>query len=117
MFGVRAKALYSQIPFVFQMIQEILLGSKLEDTKRLYEIIAQGKSRGEASLVSNGHGTAVLRATSYDSPMAWFQEQIAGISYVHFLEDLEKNFDRKKEQIVENLKHLLIRIFRPESLK
>lgn len=117
MFGVRAKALYSQIPFVFQMIQEILFGSNLEDTKRLYEIIAQGKSRGEASLVSNGHGTAVLRATSYDSPMAWFQEQIAGISYVHFLENLEKNFDQRKEQTVENLKQLLRCIFRPENLK
>ncbi|MFQ8688986.1 MAG: insulinase family protein [Blautia sp.] len=117
MFGVRAKALYPQLAFVFQMIQEILFCSKLGDTKRLKEIIAQGKSRGEASLVSNGHGTAVLRATSYASPMAWFQEQIAGISYVHFLEELDKNFQERQDEIVTSLTRLMGQIFRPENLK
>ena len=117
MFGIRAKALYPQIPFVFRMIQEILFTSKLEDEKRLYEIIAQSKSRGEVSLAGNGHGTAVLRASSYDSPMAWFQEQIAGISYVHFLEDLERNFDQRKEAVIDGLKKLVKIIFRPENLK
>lgn len=117
MFGIRAKALYPQLPFVFRMIEEILFGSKLEDTKRLYEIVAQLKSRGETSLMGNGHGTAVLRASSYDSPMAWFQEQIAGITFVHFLEDLEKNFEEKKEQVTDNLRKLTKMIFRPENLK
>ena len=117
MFGIQAKMLYGQISFVFRMIQEILFTSKIDDEKRLYEIIAQLKSRGEVNLAGNGHGTAVLRATSYDSAMAWFQEQIAGISFVHFLEDLERNFDQRKETVVKNLKELMFHIFRPENLK
>lgn len=117
MFGIQAKALYGQIPFVFDMIREILFSSRLDDEKRLYEIIAQVKSRGEVNLAGNGHGTAVLRASSYDSPMAWFQEQIAGISFVHFLEDLERNYEQRKEAIAENLKKLVGYIFRPENLK
>ena len=117
MFGIQAKMLYGQISFVFRMIQEILFTSKIDDEKRLYEIIAQLKSRSEVNLAGNGHGTAVLRATSYDSAMAWFQEQIAGISFVHFLEDLERNFDQRKETAVKNLKELTFHIFRPENLK
>ena len=35
MFGVRAKYLYPQQSFVFEMISEILLTSQLEDEKRL----------------------------------------------------------------------------------
>lgn len=68
MFSVRGKALYPKYEFLFSMIREILCTSKLTDTKRLYEIIAQIKSRAQASLVSAGHQTAVLRGSSYGSP-------------------------------------------------
>ena len=59
------KALYKDIPFVFEMIKEILKTSKLDDEKRLYEIIAKMKSRLQMGLVSSGHTTAAMRALSY----------------------------------------------------
>lgn len=42
-FEVKAKALYDKTDFVCSMLEEILFHSKLEDDKRLYEIIAQLK--------------------------------------------------------------------------
>ena len=81
MFTIRGKALYPQMDFLFQMMEEILNTSKITDTKRLYEIIAEIKSRGQASLIGSGHQTAVLRGASYGSPMARFQDEMAGVGY------------------------------------
>ena len=115
MFTIRGKALYSQMDFLFQMMGEILNTSKLTDTKRLQEIIGEIKSRGQASLIGAGHQTAVLRGTSYASPMAKFQDEMAGVGYYKFVEDLDKNFQEKKEEIVAGLLNAVEEIIRTDS--
>lgn len=44
MFGIRAKFLYDKLDFVMKMIEEILNTSRLDDEKRLHEIISSMKS-------------------------------------------------------------------------
>ena len=44
-FEIKAKALYAKLPVAFDMMAEILTQSKLEDEKRLKEILAMLKSR------------------------------------------------------------------------
>ena len=115
MFVVRGKALYPEMDFMFSMIREVLTTSKLDDTKRLYEIIARVRSRAQASLASAGHSTAVLRGASYASPMAAFQDEMAGIGYYQFIEKLEKDFDSCKDEIVKNLRKVMEEVLRPEN--
>ena len=115
MFAVRGKALYPEMDFMFSMIREVLTTSKLDDTKRLYEIIARVRSRAQASLASAGHSTAVLRGASYASPMAEFQDEMAGIGYYQFIEKLEKDFDSCKDEIVKNLRKVMEEVLRPEN--
>ena len=115
MFAVRGKALYPEMDFMFSMIREVLTTSKLTDTKRLYEIIARVRSRAQASLASAGHSTAVLRGASYASPMAAFQDEMAGIGYYQFIEKLEKDFDSCKDEIVKNLRKVMEEVLRPEN--
>lgn len=114
MFSMRGKALYPQMKILFSMAKEILLTSKLDDTKRLKEILAQTKSRAQVGLVSSGHGTAVLRASSYGSPVSAFQDAMSGISYYHFIEQLDRDFEDKKLEIVSSLKKLLNKILNPK---
>ena len=115
MFAVRGKALYPEMDFMFSMIREVLTTSKLDDTKRLYEIIARVRSRAQASLASAGHSTAVLRGASYASPMAAFQDEMTGIGYYQFIERLEKDFDSCKDEIVKNLRKVMEEVLRPEN--
>lgn len=115
-FSLRGKVMYPRIDVLFKMAREILNTSKLENAKRLYEIIAQVKSRAQASLVSAGHSTAVLRASSYSLPMAAFQDAMAGIEYYQFIEKAEQEFESRSEEIIEKLKSLMVRILRPEHL-
>lgn len=112
-FGIKSKALYPKTEFVFKMIHEILNTSNLEDEKRLYEIIAQMRSRSQMELVSAGHSTAVLRSTSYFSEIADFQEQIGGLAFYRVIADIEANWEERKGELIQILKSLCRQIFRP----
>ena len=115
-FGIRGKVMYPKIDILFKMIREILNTSNLTDKKRLHEIISRVKSRSQSSLVSAGHSTAVLRAASYSSPMAAFQDRMAGIAYYQFIEKLDHNFDTTAEAVIDTLKSLMAEILCPERI-
>ncbi|HIT89871.1 MAG TPA: insulinase family protein, partial [Candidatus Merdenecus merdavium] len=115
-YEVKAKVLYSQMDFAFNMIKEILFSTKFDDEKRLYEIIAQLKSRLQMSLTSAGHSTAATRSMSYFSPVSYLSDLTGGISFYHLIEEIESDFDHKKEQLISNLKQLMYYIFRPENM-
>ena len=116
MFGVRSKCLYSQLPFVVKMLKGIIGSSKLDDEKRLYEIVAQLKSRMQAAMTNAGHATAAARVASYYSKIGWLQEQIGGVEFFKLVEKLEANFENEKVALSVRLKSLVEIIFRPENL-
>lgn len=113
---VKAKVMYDKLPFAFKMIKEMLLTSKFEDEKRLYEIIAQLKSRMQMNLTSSGHTTAVMRAMSYFSDTAYLSELTSGITFYKFVEHIEKNFDQCKNEVIEKLKETASCIFKADNL-
>lgn len=115
-FEVKAKVLYENLEEAFKLVKEILLCSKFNDTKRLYEIIAEMQSRMQASMASAGHSLAAIRALSYISETAAVSEQINGIPQYRLLERLEADFDNCKEELVKKLEELVLYIFRPENL-
>lgn len=115
-FEFRIKALYEKLEFSFSIIEEILLSSKLEDEKRLQEIIGQLKSRSQMSLQAAGHQAAVLRGFSYFSQAGCYGELTGGITFYHFVEDLDKHFQEKKGEIIANLKRVKDLLFVRENL-
>ena len=72
-FEIKGKALYGQIPFAIRMMKEILTASKLDDEKRLKEILSMTKTRLQDRFLSAGHSAAALRAMSYKSPISKIQ--------------------------------------------
>ncbi len=110
-FEMQTKVLYKKTPQMLELIREILQDSLFTDEKRLRELILQMKSRGEMQLSGNGHSTAVLRANSYGSPVSWYNEQLGGVTYFRFLEDLERDFDERKDELKEKLTELAGRLF------
>ncbi len=110
------KALYGKRDKALELMKEIILTSRFDDTKRLYEVIAETKSRMQAVMTSAGHSLSSMRALAYFSPTAAVSEQISGIPQYRLLEDLTTNFDRKKEELSAILNKLAQCIFRPENL-
>ncbi len=115
-FGIRAKYLYPEQQFVFDITKEILLTSDLSDDKRLYEIISAQKSNFQVSLAQAGHLTAVQRASAGLSRSDAFQELVSGIEYYRFLEELFNNFDSRKDELRETFKKLIKLVFKKENL-
>lgn len=115
-FEMKAKTLEDNLPRTVQLVEEIMLKSKFDDGKRLYEILAELKSRLQSNLISSGHSVVASRAMSYFSRPAAIQEQVNGMPFYRLVADLEKNFDSRREDLQHKLEALVRCIFRPENL-
>lgn len=115
-FEMKSKALYEKMPVAFAMMQEILVESKLDDEKRLKEILSMTKSRLQMRFTSAGHTTAALRALSYASPLSKLKDLTSGIAYYEVVRRIEENFEQEKESLIGNLKLLVHKLFRPENM-
>ena len=115
-FEVKAKALYQKLPMAFEMIGEILSESKLEDTKRVKEILAMLKSRLLMKFQSSGHTTAALRAMSYASPSAKLKDMTSGIEFYEKVAYLEEYFEEEKARLTEILANLTKKLFRSDRM-
>jgi Predicted Zn-dependent peptidases, insulinase-like len=115
-FEVKVKAFYENLGEAFRLAEEILLNSRFEDPKRLYDVVAEVQSRMQASMSSASHSLAAVRALAYFSPTAAVAEQVSGIPQYRLLERLESNFEEEKELLADKLKQLAVCIFRPENL-
>lgn len=110
------KVFYHEMKSAFDILTEVLMRTKYSDTKRLYEIIAEQKSKMRARLMSKGHSTAVCRANSYQSEAGYIADMTSGIGYYRFLDDIEKKFDAKKDEVVSKLQELAQCLFTKENL-
>ena len=115
-FEIKTKVLYENTAEAYRLIQEILFTSKLDDSKRLLEIIEELKSRMQASMTSAGHSTAALRALAYFSEGAAVSEKISGIPFLRKVEEWNRDFEGNKEEIITNLRKVMRILFRPENL-
>lgn len=115
-FEIKGKTLYPKMDVLFAMMREILMESKLDDEKRLKEILSMLKSRLQMSFLSAGHTTAALRALSYASPMSKFKDDTDGIGYYETVRDIEEHFEEKKEELKASLKKIALDIFRADNM-
>ena len=115
-FEIKSKALYQKLPVAFDMMREILTQSKLDDKKRLKEILSMSKSRLQMRFQSAGHTTAALRALAYLSPLSKLKDLTAGIGYYEVVKDLEEHFEERKTELIANLQKLSKILFRPENM-
>ena len=115
-FEIKGKALYPKMDVLFKMMREILMESKLDDEKRLKEILSMTKSRLQMGFLSSGHTTAALRALSYASPLSKFKDDTDGIGYYEVVKDIEEHFTEKKDELIANLQKLARQIFRTDNM-
>lgn len=115
-FEVKTKALYDKLPVAFEMMKEILTRSRLDDEKRLKEILSMTKSRLQMRFQSAGHSTAALRAMSYLSPISKFKDMTAGIAYYEVIQAIEEHFEERKEELIANLQKLTKMLFRGDNM-
>lgn len=87
-----------------ELTAEMLVRSNYTDTKRLYEILTELKSRLQSSMISAGHTIAAGRAMSYTSETVAIQEILSGMDFYRLVDRLCTNWDEEKEKLPEILK-------------
>ena len=115
-FEVKAKALYGRMPVAFSMMHEILTKSKLDDEKRLKEILSMTKSRLQMRFQSAGHVTAASRALAYASPLSEFKDLTTGIGFYEVVKQIEEHFEDEKGRLIETLEKLCKQLFRADNM-
>ena len=114
-FEIRVKVLYHKLQKAMALLEEILLHSKLEDEKRLKEILSEVKSRLQMTLSSSGNMVSAARAMSYFSETARHNDLTLGIDFYRVVADYEEHFDEKKEELIKKLKDLVRLVFTKEN--
>ena len=115
-YEVKGKVLYEKIPFMLEMMHEIIYCTKFDDYKRLKEIISRTKSRIESSMTGMGHTVAMLYGMSQLSASGYYSNLMRGYGFYLFIQEIEKDFDNRKEEIAGTLNQLIKLIFTKENL-
>lgn len=115
-FEFKGKVFFDKISKAIDIINEIAFNTKFDDTKRLYEIVCEGKSNLQGYLTRSSDVAAALRNFSYISKVGKVTEKLKGISNYKFIEDLESNFEERKDELVEKLQQLAKFILRKDNL-
>lgn len=115
-FTVRSKVLLDKLPKLIEILEEIIGHSKFDDAKRIKEIVQELESRLSSRMLERGHSIAAKRACSYFSPISKYDETLSGLDFYRFIADLEKNFDSKSQEVIDNLKELTKIIFNKNNL-
>ncbi len=113
---IRGKVFFEKIDQALELVEEMLFQTKVEDKKRLYEIICEGKTNLQGFLLRASDAAAAVRNLSYLSKAGAISEKIKGITNYKFIEKLEADFDSYYDETVKNLQKLIHYVFRRSNL-
>ncbi len=115
-FDMKGKCLEGDIGKLFDLLTEIIVRTKYDDTSRLLEIINEVKSHCQSSMISSGHLVAMQRALSYISKAAVCNELLQGMEAYRLIEDITADYEDKKDAVVSLLKELSASLFTADHL-
>lgn len=95
-YEVRLKVLEANLARGMELIKSMMLTTEFTDEKRIYEVLAQAKSRLRNELSESGHVISATRALSYYSKRAKYADSIQGIGFYEILDQVVSNYETEK---------------------
>lgn len=105
-FFLRAKALYSQVNDLLDLLSEILLSARLDHRERFNQILLEQKAGMEAGLIPGGSRVVAGRLQARHSQADWVDEQAGGVEHLLFLRSLIEMVEKDWPAVVERLERL-----------
>jgi presequence protease len=115
-FSVSSKVMNDKSPRMFELATEILKNTKYSDEERLKSVLTRLQSQLDASMKRDGYGVASRRLTSYFTNRGVFNELTSGLDYYWFISTITRDFDKDKEQIINNLEKVAALLFTQENI-
>ena len=115
-FDVKVKVFYEKISKAMELYNEILMHTKVDDAKRIKDIIGEIKSNLQSKANNSGYTIAINRAMSYYLESMALMERISGVDYMAFIDELWDGFDNRAEEIMANIRKVIAIIFTKANL-
>lgn len=108
---VGASALSSNMNYLATLPAEVWAETKLDDKRRIKDILEQRRIGMEMAFNDAGHAAALARVSSMFMAGAQVSEQFGGVDFYLFLRELLANFDERYDDLIAKLEKLSSRIF------
>ena len=115
-YEVRLKTLKSNLSRGVELIRSMMLSTQFTDEKRIYEVLAQVKSRLRNELSDSGNVVSATRALSYYSKRAKYADSIQGIGFYESLDRIVTAYETEKQKLMEKMQEVCSLIFQPQNL-
>ncbi|XAR59465.1 hypothetical protein NMG60_11015307 [Bertholletia excelsa] len=103
---VRGKAMTGRTEDLFNLVNCILQDVQFTDQNRFKQFVSQSKARMESGIRGSGHRVAAARMDAKLNVAGWIGEQMGGVSYLEFLQGLEKKVDEDWSGISSSLEEI-----------
>lgn len=113
---IRMRTLETNLGKTMALAKSMMLHTLFTDEKRMYELLAQAKSRMQMQLRETGNSVAACRALSYASRRARYNELLHGIAQYRVLEGLVSDYENRKDELKSILQGLITSLMQPSNL-
>lgn len=96
-FVLSGKALVRNHSKLADLMVDTMTAIRWDELARLRELVAQDRAHAEQSVTGNGHGLAMLAASSGMSPTAELSHRLRGLEGIHRLKKLDDGLDEKEK--------------------
>ncbi len=107
---IKGKSLVAKSKAFWHLVDEIYTSTQWEDMDRIREVIREIKSRLEMSLHQEGHMVAARRILASFSEEAAFNELTGGVSFYHFISELDQRFEEEIDEVILRMKRILNKV-------
>ncbi len=116
LFTLSISALTESADIIPDLIRDVLLTTKFNDTAKIKKILTQIRSATEDSVFTSGDGISIERLDGALTSAGAKNEEILGIAAYRRIKDYEKNFDKKQDELISTLLRLVKKLFNKRRL-
>lgn len=112
---ISISTLKNSLPKAMDLLEEVMNHSLFNDKQRMKGLIKTLKTNYESMFINGGNSIAIERTLSYLSNSGKYDD-LGYLPYYNFICELERNFEEKFQDIVENLNVVKDMVFNKEGL-
>ncbi|MBU3804400.1 MAG: insulinase family protein [Candidatus Cellulosilyticum pullistercoris] len=116
-FKVSCKVLCHQLGHFIEIMEDILHHTQFTEREKLKELIGHMVYEFERSFTGAPEYRASQRIYTYLSEQGAYEDEVAGISFYHYIEDIYKCFDVQYEEIIGRLQKVFHQLIQKQNLK
>lgn len=113
---IRFKVLPDNLKPALELIKEMFTEYDFSDKNRMKQLLMRSISWRKTGMSSGGNTTAIMRARSYYSQLAAFNEILEGLTCYDNMTELSEYFDERIDGLVNDCYALIKRIYNRENM-